>query len=217
MSEPIGEIVEVSSTSFVAQCTPPRDARPGLCDPPALGAFVRISPPASTPDPDPFLPRQAIFAIVCNAQTLPLTPGRRPVALGFDNEDDIRLHQPQVFELLSTEFSGMIVAYRGSEGPIRRHIPPRPPRIHGLVHACDDTEVAELTSNVSFFRTVLDPGDAFSGGCASDSLIAACLRRAVEVHTSSPDEFLLSAGRKLLDILGGDYGRLEAIIDAVLD
>src|SRR3569833_2329977 len=61
---PIGEIVESSTTCFIAQCLElPRQNEPRLYDPPAFGSFVKIGPPtpaatsigSSTPSTSPQL------------------------------------------------------------------------------------------------------------------------------------------------------------------
>jgi len=159
---PIGEIVESSTTSFVAQCLElPRQNEPRLYDPPAFGSFVKIGPPGRPPtpelqtstattastlvfddEPDPFadtpapapvdtstLPA-AVYALVVGASTASLEPNRRPSALGYEDEDELRRHQPQIFELLRTDFTGLLIAYSAGDGKgLRRHLPPVPPRI----------------------------------------------------------------------------------------
>ncbi|MDR3709571.1 MAG: hypothetical protein P4L33_14825 [Capsulimonadaceae bacterium] len=225
MSDAIGEIVEVSTASFVAHCLRAAgDEQTGLIDPPALGSFVKITPPdysaaldSSGDEPDPFVSsRQAdIYAIVSSACTASVLQGRRPAALGYADEAELRLHQPQIFELLTTEFSGIVVAYRTTSGAIQRHIPPVPPRIHRPVHICTEVEVVALTQNVSFLRTIINTANSPQGGCSPDALVAACLRSAHSAHNGSND-FLVDAGRRLFDMMEGNYDRLQAIIDDVI-
>jgi len=228
MSEPIGEIVEASTTSFVAQ----RHGIPGssgsrLYDPPAFGSFVKIinaiPPPALTTidgvEVDPFERRARqleTYALVCHARTTSLPPGRRPVALGLSTEEEIRNQQPQIFDLLTTEFSGLLIAYKLTDNSIRRHLPPIPPRMHSQVCNCSDNEVADLTANLAFLRTVLSPGAPIQGAPSPEALVAACLRNAWITQNESQD-FLELAGRKLLDLLGDDYDRLRAIMNGVFD
>ena len=244
--KPIGEIIEAGTTAFVAQCLEvPREIVSRLYDPPPFGAFVKIGKPPPAPAPgvaaplmdldadeeDPFAPEPpraaasprmasglpaAVYALVYGANTTSLEPNRRPSALGFEDEDEMRRQQPQIFELLRTEFSGLLVAY--SEGPdtaLRRHLPPRPPRIHSRVYPCTAAETRALTEDLSFLRGVLLPSGGALAGVPSDELAAACLRQARAAHPDDP-EFLLRAGRMVATILAVDYERLQAILRNVL-
>jgi len=244
--KPIGEIIEAGTTAFVAQCLEvPRQIVSRLYDPPPFGAFVKLckpdaSPvetPAAIPEPvveeeDPFaaLPTRpardaggdgahlspAVYALVYGANTSSLEPNRRPSALGFADEDEMRRQQPQIFELLRTEFSGLLVAYAPGDGkPLRRHLPPRPPRIHSRVYPCTPDETRMLTDDFGFLRGILLPSGGALAGVPSDELAAACLRLARECH---PDDgaFLLRAGKALAALLANDYERLQSILRNVL-
>ena len=238
--KPIGEIIEAGTTAFVAQCLEvPREIVPRLYDPPPFGSFVKIGKPApvsQTPAimepleeddpfalplggpapsfPSPLLP-PAVYALVYGANTASLEPNRRPSALGFADEDEMRKQQPQIFELLRTEFSGLLIAYSEGGKPLRRHLPPLPPRIHSRVYPCTPEETRALTEDLSFLRSILLPSGGALAGVPSDELAAACLRLARESH---PDEeaFLLRAGRTLATLLASDYERLQAILRNVL-
>ena len=224
----------------------PREIVPRLYDPPPFGSFVKIGKPApaampsaSSPSPaeedDPFatlpfgdrdspssastggseLP-PAVYALVYGATTSSLEPNRRPSALGFADEDEMRNQQPQIFELLRTEFSGLLIAYAPGEGRgLRRHLPPLPPRIHSRVYPCTADETRVLTEDLSFLRSILLPSGGALAGVPSDELAAACLRQARDAH---PDDgaFLRRAGRTLATFLASDYERLQAILRNVI-
>ena len=242
--KPIGEIIEAGTTAFVAQCLEvPREIVPRLYDPPPFGSFVKIGKPSpvteapAAPDlledeEDPFAlpfdspsPRPvntgtglapAVYALVYGANTASLEPNRRPSALGFEDEDEMRKRQPQIFELLRTEFSGLLIAYsEGGDKPLRRHLPPLPPRIHSRVYPCTMEETQALTEDLSFLRSILLPSGGALAGVPSDELAAACLRQARESH---PDDqaFLLRAGQTLAKFMANDYERLQAILRNVL-
>ena len=246
IQKPIGEIIEAGTTAFVAQCLEvPREIVPRLYDPPPFGSFVKLGKPAPISEPvpddpepldagdeeDPFAiafdpPTQtlrsgvslppAVYALVYGANTASLEPNRRPSALGFADEDEMRNQQPQIFELLRTEFSGLLIAYsEGGDKPLRRHLPPLPPRIHSRVYACTPEETRLLTEELSFLRGLLLPSGGALAGVPSDELAAACLRQARDAH---PDEsaFLLKAGRTLATLLATDYERLQAILRNVI-
>src|SRR5262249_50053670 len=123
-ASPLGEVIEASTTHFVAQCPPAR-----LHAPPDFGAFVKVLPPGhsdcGTPAPsdtenlleDPFAdprspepfdlpavtPDGTLYALVFSATTASAEPGRRPAAYGLE-ETRLREEQPQIFDLLATEF-----------------------------------------------------------------------------------------------------------------
>ncbi|MGI4791744.1 MAG: hypothetical protein ACRYFS_23225 [Janthinobacterium lividum] len=224
----------------------PREIVPRLYDPPPFGSFVKIGKPSEptpqmVPPPlgiagddeeeDPFaavldappvrvssgigLP-PAVYALVYGANTASLEPNRRPSALGFADEDEMRLQQPQIFELLRTEFSGLLIAYsEGGDKPLRRHLPPLPPRIHSRVYPCSPEETRMLTEDMSFLRSLLLPSGGSLAGVPSDELAAACLRMAREAHADD-QAFLLRAGRTLATLLATDYERLQAILRNVI-
>jgi len=123
--------------AFVKIGRPAPDASPLLESADALSVTDNEEDPFALPLaaslPSPALLASALpaatYALVYGASTSSLEPNRRPSALGFADEDEMRRQQPQIFELLRTEFSGMLVAYSAGDGtPLKRHLPPRPPR-----------------------------------------------------------------------------------------
>ena len=79
----VGEVVESSTTELVAEARQLHGA-------PSFGQFVRV---------DSEVP---IVGIVFNVFTHSIEPNRRPTAYG-KTEDELRLEQPQIFELLSPQ------------------------------------------------------------------------------------------------------------------
>ena len=238
---PIGEIVETSTTTFVAQCLEvPREIIPKLYDPPPFGSFVKIGKPQASAalappvavlsdddEIDPFAASSgpkaapdaavlppAVYALVFGSETASLEQGRRPSALGYEDEEELRAQQPQIFELLRTEFSGLLVAYSDGDKGLRRHLPPRSPRVHSRVYPCTDEEIRALTADLSFLRGVLN-GSGALGGAPSDELVAACLRQATAAQVND-QAFLLRAGKTLAGFLAEDYERLQSILRSVL-
>ncbi|HZW84125.1 MAG TPA: hypothetical protein VFF14_11990, partial [Candidatus Deferrimicrobium sp.] len=110
----LGEVLEANTTGFTAQA---RD----LDGAPELGSLVKIENG-----------EQPIFAIISGAATGGLEPSRRPGAYGLSRED-LALHQPQIFELLKTDFTGIIVGHLDRAG-YHGYLPPRPAQIHAFVH-----------------------------------------------------------------------------------
>ena len=215
-----GEIIEASTTRFVAQC--PRER---LHDPPALGTFVKVLPPRArseqagltTPPAaaaasqrdvdlfDPFAdppspsasasarlpdttPDDTLFALVCSASTGGADMGRRAGAYGLE-EDALQAEQPQIFDLLATEFVALPFGYVRA-GRIRPGLPPRPPRLHAFVDACDCAEVRALSETPDFVRQMLRA----SGDVHPDELISACLAH-VYMCRDNDFPFLVRAGK----------------------
>ena len=222
---PLGEVVEASTAYFRAQCP-----RALLHEPPELGALVKITPrgvpmpdaspaPAALPpDFDPFAdtsarvlptlpaePDGVIYAVVCLAATGPSEPGRRAAAYGLD-EENLREQQPQIFELLSTEFVARPVACVEA-GRFRMALPPRPPRLHAPVMACQREETGAIPDAPDFLRAAL----AFPVETNADEIIAACLRRAFQCRDQD-FAFLVRAGKRLALLLRDDPERLTALL-----
>ena len=221
----IGEVLAANTTRFVAQC--PMDR---LHDPPALGTFVRILPPgvAASPgtpaapvdivDEDPFAdpvpvtsrtlpaaPEATLYALVYSATTGSLEPGRRAAAYGLD-EAQLREEQPQIFDLLATEFSALHVGFM-REGRLRPYLPSRPPRLHAMVEACSREETCALTDTPDLLRTLLGA----TAEVSADELIAACLRDAYECRDRD-FPYLVRMGKQLAILLREDPERLAALL-----
>jgi hypothetical protein len=224
-----GEIIEASTTRFIAQC-PQRY----LHEPPVFGAFVRVLPPGvravatteqpvpdSSPDlfDDPFAdplppppgslpletPDGTLYALVYAAATGSAEPGRRPTAYGL-TEDELRAEQPQIFDLLSTHFEALLIGYVQG-GRVRVGLPPRPPRLHAFVQECAPAEVCVLTDAPDFARRLLTAPNLPH----SDELLAACLRDAYRCRNND-FTFLVRIGKQLANLLRDDPERLTALL-----
>lgn len=186
----VGEVIEATSTTFVAQCYK-------LYAAPPLGTFVRTGSPA-------------IYGVVYRVTTEPLDSSRPILARGDGaaTEEDIYRNNPQIARLLTSRFETLIVGYC-SEGRSHHFLPPLPPRVHSFVYACVPAEVVQFTSQLDFLHLVVN-----SGLPAVDEVVGACLREAREAH---PDrqEFLWRAGKTLAAELAGDLPRLSAILRRV--
>lgn len=231
----IGEIVEVSTLAFTAQCLKrPRPDTPCFFDPPDFGTLVKIAPSLASAPPaarnddeeeDPFAPApsksaeylapNATFAVVSYARMGSLEPGRRASALGYADESELFAHQPQLAELITTEFSGILIAHTDDTGRLLRYLPPRPPRIHSRVAPCTAEEARAITADASFLRTLIGPSVAGLPSVPQDELASAALRAAWAAHDRS-QAYLVDAGKRLLELLADDYERFQAIMGGVL-
>jgi len=181
----VGEVVESSTTEVTAEAR-------ALHDAPAFGQFVRI---------DSGLP---IIGIVFNVFTHSIEPNRRPTAYG-KTEDELRLEQPQIFELLRTEFQMLVIGYIDKLGPAQI-LPPQPARIHSFVHLCSEEEVCDFTDTDDYLRSILN-----TSSVPTDELLIAALRQTLRAHDNA-SAYLVRMGKELSRLLGDDYDRLRSVI-----
>lgn len=181
----VGEIVESSTTEMVAEaCT--------LHGAPSFGRFVRVESEVR------------VVGIVFNVFTHSIEPSRRPTAYG-KTEDELRLEQPQIFELLRTEFQALVIGYADETGAVPI-LPPQPARIHSFVFECSDDEVRAFTQTDDYLRSILN-----TTKIPTDELIVATLRHALRAH-GHEREYLVRMGKELSRLLRDDYDRLSAVL-----
>ena len=189
----VGEVIEVSTTEFVAQCYE-------LYRPPPLGSLVK------TQD----LPVE-IYGIVYYASTGSLESGRRPIARGKDETSEEAIYQesPQLLKLLRTEFSTLVAGYR-EDGRLYHHLPSRPARIHGFVYQCHPDEVREFSRSFDFLSALINTSLPVS----IEEITGASLRQ-MSLVQEDPHAFLVAAGKELAVLLGGEFNRLRAILGKI--
>lgn len=189
----VGEVIEASTTAFVAQCYE-------LYRLPPLGSLVK------TMEQD-----VELYGIVYHAETTSLEPGRRPIARGKDetSEDDIYRSSPQLLKLLRSEFSALVVGHRRGE-KLFQYLPPQPARIHAFVYQCSPKEVSEFGRSFDFLNILINARLPIP----ADELIAAALR---QISQSCEDRhaFLVTAGKELATLLSGQYTQLKAILGRI--
>ena len=203
----LGEVIETSTTEYLAQCFAPDDLRfPTM---PALGSWVTAIDEDSN---------HAIYGVVCHTTTLPIDAIHRVRPLGLSLQQ-LQEQQPQIFAMLRTEFRVVIVGFepiehQGGLLPPRQYLPPRPPQIHQGVYRCCDADIARFCQNTEFLRTLLQ-----TQRVPTDELVAAVLRQSASVYeasgqaTSPRRQWLLGAGRALALFLREDYIRLKSILN----
>ena len=187
--EPIGEIIETSTTEFVAQACE-------LGRAPAFGSFVKVD---CTP--------AEVFGLVYRVRTGGLEPGAQAVMRGRNGVRDeaIYLENPDLRAVLRTDFAALIVGFC-EDGEVRQYLPPHPPSLHWSVHECSQADVATFTNVLDYFRPVLAVSEV-----PADELLAANLRHVRKARPFDRD-FHLKAGRELARLLSRDYERLSAIL-----
>ena len=196
------EVVETSTTEFLAQCLDPDDLSfPTM---PPFGSWVRSQDEDSG---------NQIFGVVYHATTSPIDSVHRAQALGMSMEE-LREEQPQIFAMLKTEFSAVIVGFQAQGSSHRQqhfyqYLPPRPPQVHQAVHHCATDEVLAFTEKLDFLRTLLQVQ-----GAPNDSLVAAAIREVYRLRKADR-QWLVQIGRALTVLLRDDYDRLRIILSQI--
>ncbi len=193
LTDRVGEVIEASTTDFVAQCYE-------LYQSPSLGSLVKTIDESVE-----------LYGIVYYATTASLEPGRRPIARGKDeaSEEEIYRSSPQLLKLLRTEFSALVVGYRENE-KLYRYLSPKPARIHGFVYLCPPDEVREFSQSFSFLNILINTHLPVS----AEELAAASLRQMSQVY-EDPHTFLVAAGKELAILVSGDFNRLKSILGKI--
>lgn len=184
----IGEVVETSSTGFTAQAYGVNGAAP-------LGSLVRTAGDGP------------VYAVVREVSTSSLDPGRRPVALGQNEESEEAVYKnnPQLSRLFRTDFNTTIVGY-GDGSEIRQHLPPQPPKIHAFIHTCTPEDLAAFTQRLDFLPMLLSGPTPLA-----DEVTSAFLRQAASARGDA-EAFLTTAGQTLARLLSRDYQRLTTLL-----
>ena len=188
-----GEVIEASTTDFVAQCYE-------LYQLPPLGSLVKTKSS-----------ELELYAIVYNATTTSLEPGRRPIARGRDEDSEEAIYRssPQLKKLLKSEFNAIVLGHRAGD-TIHYYLPPKPAHIHSFVYLCPPQEVKDFSQSFGFLNMLLNTNLPL----LQNELIAACLRQMSQVHEDR-QKFLVAAGKELAVLLGGEFNRLKAILGRV--
>ncbi len=200
----IAEVIETSTTEFLAQCLEPDDLNFPVMPP--FGSWVRAVDQESG---------NQIYGVVYHVTTSPIDSIHRARALGLSLQG-LREQQPQIFAMLKTEFRAAIVGFGsprvGGNGAspggdrIYQYIPPRPPQIHQAVYQCVASEIIHFTEELDFLRILLQ-----LMGVPVDALVAAVLREVYQLRKYDR-QWLVNAGRSLSMLLKDDYDRLRLIL-----
>ncbi|UCC91039.1 MAG: hypothetical protein JSW24_02525 [Dehalococcoidia bacterium] len=189
----VGEVIEASTTDFVAQCYE-------LYQSPPLGSLVKTRDSG-----------MELYGIVYNATTTSFEPGRRPIARGKDETTEEAVYQasPQLLKLLKSEFGAVVVGHR-QDDKLHHYLPPKPARIHSFVYLCSTEEIKEFSQSFDFLNILLNTHLPVS----PDELIAACLRQMSQVYEDRR-AFLVAAGKELAILLSGQFNQLKAILERI--
>jgi hypothetical protein len=191
----VGEVVESSTTEFLAQALE-------LDSAPPFGAFVEVVSDDAL----------SVCGVVAQVQTAGIDPGAKAIMRGHGDVRDERIYEenPDLPLVLRTTFRALVVGFGDGER-IYQFLPPRPPRLHYSVLKCEPARVREFTTaGLDYLQAFLPATDV-----AVDELLAANLRY-VAANYRDGGEFLQRAGRELAALLRADYARLTGILKRCL-
>jgi len=186
----IAEVIEASTTEFLAQCYE-------LYQLPPLGSLVKtVDAPVE------------LYGIVYNATTASIEPGRRPIARGKDEKDEAAIYQsnPQLLKLLRSEFTALVVGHRQGD-KLYHYLPPMPARLHSFVYLCPTEEVREFSQSLAFLNILLRSNLPVS----VEELTGASLRQMSQAYDDKR-AFLLAAGKELATLLSSNFIQLKNIL-----
>lgn len=199
----IAEVIETTTTEFLAQCLEPDDLSfPPM---PPFGSWVCAVDEESG---------NQIYAVVYYATTMPIDSVHRARALGLSLQT-LREEQPQIFAMLRTEFRAAIVGFEQQSQnlsynqEVYQYLPPRPPQIHQAVYRCQPEAIIKFTEKLDFLQTLL-----LINGAPVESLAASAIREVYQLRNADR-EWLIKAGRNLSVLLKDDYDRLRFILSQI--
>ena len=135
----IGEIIEVSSRSAIAQSYE-------LYDCPPIGSVVKCGD--DTED---------IYGVITNIETRSIDPGRRPnpKGPGFAEVNELYKSNPEITHLMKTEFNIVFLGYKhGNTTTIS--IPPTPPRIFSFISTLPEDEMINIFSDEGLVKFIVN-------------------------------------------------------------
>jgi hypothetical protein len=182
----IGEVVEASTTRF-------RSIASKVFEPPRFGSFVKVSSDAGQ-----------TYGVVSGVETGSFDSARRTMAFGMPWDQLVR-EQPQLMELIQTEFDTVVIGY-GAGDSLHHFLPPYPPRLHDFVSSCSPTEVAALTDSFEFVRTLA----ALRDGPVHE-LVSAAIREA-SLARGRDARFIAEAARAVAELFKDDYDLAMSIV-----
>jgi HAS barrel domain len=190
----VGEVIEASTTEFLAQACQ-------LDGAPPFGSFVQVA------DDDGL----TIIGVVANVETAGIDPGARAIMRGHGDVRDELIYQenPDLPFVLRTTFRVLVVGF-AEHGSVFQFLPARPARLHYSVFPCSASAVRTFTDvGLDYLAALL--------GCPevpNDELLAANIRL-TSTQRGELASFPSVAGRELAQLLRADYIRLSAILKRV--
>ncbi len=124
-----------------------------------------------------------------------------------NNINNATIRDQRENRMVPVEISVVHVGYR-INGDSFHNLPPRPPISLDPVYMCDDQCVRSFTQTFDFFRLVLNTSEV-----PNEELMAAAIKHAAAARPAREQrDFLVSAGRRLAQLLSYDLPRLNHLL-----
>jgi len=151
-----------------------------------------------------------IYAIVAHLQTGSNDPGRMPYAYQ-KTEEELQRDQPQIFALLQTMTTGIILGYE-RHGQMLYQLPPVIANIHAFVSEADDTDVLRFISKTQYLHLLQN--QSLTQRISSDELILAFIAELLERNLLST-RYLHDIVHTIAAINRSDYRSLKLLLKRV--
>lgn len=185
MNKPFGEIIESSLTHWKVQCWQ-WDVMPTF-------ASLLVVEQA------PFI----IYGIVTHLQTGSNDPGRVPYAYQ-KTEEELRREQPQIFTLLQTTATCMIVGYEHNQSLLYQ-LPPYPTKIHTFVHEATPDQLRAFYAQPTFIPMLANQTSIV---VSIEDVLLTIIKQLHEQNMLGRD-YLDQCIRMFSTMVGNDYRRLK--------
>lgn len=194
-SSRLGEVIETSTTGFVAESDQ-------LHQLPELGTLVCVGGLDNS---------RAYYGVVSHGATGGLDTSRKAIRRGGDHLADAAIYNrhPELELVLRTVFSVAVIGYRDDPG-FRHVLPALPVPLHYSVHGCDQATVAAFCANPRYFSALL----SYHGEIMPEQLVAAHLRW-TDSRLNDSHAWLTDATRRIARLMKRDYDRLATILEQV--
>jgi len=196
----IGEIIETTSTAFVAESFE-------LNSPPPLGSLVIVHVSSETGTSTSI----DLYAVVIYGQTVGLDPSRRAVRRSTDAVYDHAIYKehPELKHTLRTEFGAALVGFV-VDGVVRQHLPSQPPPLHYSVHTANAEQVRRFTNSLHYLRNLLVP----KGEVPPTQVLAANVREVYQ-QRGADRLWLDAAAREIATLLKSDHQALLTVLYSI--
>jgi hypothetical protein len=190
----IGEIIETSSTTLIAESETLNQAPP-------LGSLCQ-----TTLDDG-----RVLYAVVAFGRTGGLDPSRRAVKRGNEAVSDAAIyqHHPELTRILRTEFTAALVGW-SERHRIWQRLPSQPPPLHYSLHSCEHATIVQFSEKLDYLRLLLNT----QGELPADQLLAANVREMYRAR-GNDHTWLDRAGKAVASLLKNDYERLMNVLLAI--
>ena len=152
-----------------------------------------------------------LFGVVYYIKTGSDDPVRQAFAYQKD-EEELRQEQPQIFELLKTDFSAIPLGYQNGQNLIYA-MPPRPPKMHSFTRLATKEELVMLLDAAGAVHALFSQYQKIE---YFEELLLAFLRY-LEQHNLVLRKLLMQISEQLSLVTANDYRRLKMFMDRVYD